>query len=111
MARGRLPQVGRGLELGEVLCSPDDSDDGHTSADGDLLRGVTVQDELLRARLERNRQDQYIGTLINAWLARGGSAIGVHAGKSYVDVGTLHGYRAAISLLSRVTHQPEHAVA
>ena len=74
------------------------------------MPGATLH-ELRSFWLERNRQDQYIGTLINAWLARGGSAIGVHAGKSYVDVGTLHGYRAAISLLSRVTHQPEHAVA
>ena len=39
----------RGLELGEVLTPPEDSDDGRTFSDGDLLRGVTVQDELLQA--------------------------------------------------------------
>src|SRR5436189_6010830 len=49
----------RGLEMGEVLCPPDDGDDGRESADGDLLRGVTVQDELLQARLEKNRQEAY----------------------------------------------------
>jgi glucose-1-phosphate thymidylyltransferase len=49
---------------------------------------------------ERDRQDEYIGTLVNAWLARGGVAQGIRAGESYVDIGTLHGYRAAISLLS-----------
>jgi hypothetical protein len=49
----------RGLELGEVLSPPEDSDDGRTFSDGDLLRGVTVQDELLQARLERNRQEAY----------------------------------------------------
>ena len=49
----------RGLELGEVLTPPDDSDDGHSFADGDLLRGVTVQDDLLLARLEKNRQEAY----------------------------------------------------
>src|SRR5690349_16457427 len=49
----------RGLELGEVLCPPDDCDDGHDFADGDLLRGITVQDELLQARLEKNRQEAY----------------------------------------------------
>jgi cell fate regulator YaaT (PSP1 superfamily) len=49
----------RGLELGEVLTPPEDSDDGRTFADGDLLRGITVQDELLQARLERNRQEAY----------------------------------------------------
>ena len=31
---------------------------------------------------------------------RGGEAVGVKAGDAYVDVGTLHGYRAAIALLS-----------
>ena len=43
----------------------------------------------------------YVGTLVNAWLARGGEARGVRAGESYVDVGTLHGYREAIQLLER----------
>lgn len=49
----------RGLELGEVLSPPEDSEDGRTFADGDLLRGVTVQDDLLIARLEKNRQEAY----------------------------------------------------
>lgn len=44
--------------------------------------------------------DEYLGTLVNAWLAEGGSAVGVRAGEAYVDVGTLHGYREAIRLLS-----------
>ena len=42
-------------------------------------------------------RDEYIGTLVNAYLAAGGEAVGVKAGRSYVDVGTLHGYRAAIA--------------
>lgn len=53
--------------------------------------------ELWQAREQR---DEYIGTLLNAWLAEGGVAIGVRAGAQYVDVGTLHGYREAIRLLS-----------
>jgi glucose-1-phosphate thymidylyltransferase len=48
---------------------------------------------------ERDRSDAYVGTLVNAWLERGGEALGVPAGESYVDVGTLHGYREAIQLL------------
>lgn len=48
---------------------------------------------------ERDCQDAYIGTLVNAWLERGGEALGVRAGEAYVDVGTLHGYREAIQLL------------
>jgi dTDP-glucose pyrophosphorylase len=47
----------------------------------------------------RGRRDEFLGTLINAWLDRGGRAVGVRAGRAYVDVGTLHGYREATSLL------------
>jgi glucose-1-phosphate thymidylyltransferase len=45
------------------------------------------------------RHDEYFGTLVNAWLAEGGRAKGVRAGRQYVDTGTLHGYRSAIRLL------------
>src|SRR5205823_10614706 len=48
--------------------------------------------------LARNCQDEYIGTLVNAYLAAGGSAVGVRAGRAYGDVGTGHGYLAARSL-------------
>ncbi len=48
---------------------------------------------------ERQRKDEYLGTLVNAWLGRGGQAWAVRAGESYVDVGTLNGYRDAINLL------------
>lgn len=54
---------------------------------------------------EAGRGDEYIGTLVNAYLARGGEALGVPAGEAYVDVGTLHGYREAVRLLS--TRAPE----
>jgi dTDP-glucose pyrophosphorylase len=55
---------------------------------------------LHRLWLERNARDEYMGTLVNAYLAGGGEAVGVKAGRFYVDVGTLNGYRAAISLLA-----------
>jgi len=61
------------------------------------LPGATLHD-LHRLWLERERRDEYIGTLINAWLAAGGVAYGVRAGESYVDVGTLNGYREAMRL-------------
>ena len=48
----------------------------------------------------RRGRDEYMGTLINAWIAQGGEAVGVRAGTSYVDVGTVRGYRAALNLLS-----------
>ena len=46
------------------------------------------------------RGDEYFGTLVNAYLAEGGRAMGVRAGKAYVDVGTLHGFREATRLLN-----------
>jgi cell fate regulator YaaT (PSP1 superfamily) len=49
----------RGLEIGDVLAEPDDGDDRGTFADGEILRGMTIQDELLQARLEKHRQEAY----------------------------------------------------
>src|SRR3954467_11461880 len=49
---------------------------------------------------QRQMSDVYFGPLVNAYLATGGEAWGFKAGRSYVDVGTLNGYRAAIRLLS-----------
>ncbi len=49
---------------------------------------------------KRQQKDEYIGTLVNAYLGKGGQAQGIRAGESYVDIGTLHGYRSAIQLLS-----------
>lgn len=56
--------------------------------------------ELYDLWCERSRSDEYVGTLVNAWIARGGIATGVRAGEAYVDVGTVRGYREAIALLS-----------
>jgi dTDP-glucose pyrophosphorylase len=50
--------------------------------------------------LEREREDEYLGTLVNAWIARGGEAWNAPIGAGYVDVGTLHGYREALGLLA-----------
>ncbi|MDB5649149.1 MAG: nucleotidyltransferase family protein [Hyphomicrobiales bacterium] len=47
----------------------------------------------------RGEADEYVGTLINAWLERGGEATGVRYGQTYVDVGTFEGYRNAVALL------------
>jgi dTDP-glucose pyrophosphorylase len=58
-----------------------------------------ILEELHQLWLEPGRGDEYMGTLVNAYLARGGKARGVRAGASYVDVGTLHGYREALRIL------------
>lgn len=48
----------------------------------------------------RERRDEYFGTLVNAYLAAGGRGVGIKAGESYVDVGTIDGYRTAMALLA-----------
>lgn len=62
---------------------------------------------VLRSLIElwerRSRKDEYIGSLINAYLEAGGNAVGVRAGQAYVDVGTLHGYRQAVTLLQAMS--------
>ena len=73
----------------------------------------SVFHELHQLWLTREPRDEYFGTLVNEYIARGGSAVGVRAGESYVDVGTLHGYREAIMLLNerRVRETRVEAVA
>ena len=48
-----------------------------------------------------DRHDEYLGTLINAYLVQGGEACAFKTGESYVDVGTLNGYREALRLLDQ----------
>jgi dTDP-glucose pyrophosphorylase len=74
------------------------------------LAGRTLH-ELHRLWLDRDRQDEYIGTLVNTYLSQGGSAVAVRAGKTYMDVGTLHGYRQAMELLNLRAHPGTGAVA
>jgi hypothetical protein len=62
---------------------------------GEILR------DLYALWTERRQQDEYIGTLVNAWIDLGGVATGVRGGRSYVDGGTVRGYREAVLLLSR----------
>jgi len=58
-----------------------------------------VYHELHALWLERDCRDEFIGTLVNEYLRRGGLATGVRAGTSYLDVGTLNGYREALKAL------------
>lgn len=58
-----------------------------------------VYHELHRLWLARERSDEYLGSLVNAWISEGGTAYGVRGGVSYYDVGTLTGYREAMQML------------
>ncbi|HET7888335.1 MAG TPA: nucleotidyltransferase family protein [Bradyrhizobium sp.] len=61
--------------------------------------------DLLLLWEQRGRQDEYFGTLVNSYLAAGGYGVGVKAGSSYVDVGTIDGYRTAIALLAATSEK------
>lgn len=63
------------------------------------LPGAVLHD-LYRLWCDRDPHDEYIGTLVNAYLAAGGTAVAVPFGTAYVDVGTLGGYREAMRLLA-----------
>jgi hypothetical protein len=52
--------------------------------------------------LSRDSRDEYLGQLLNAWIAGGGRVDAVRAGEVYVDVGTVHGYREALAVLDGV---------
>lgn len=62
------------------------------------MRGAILHDlhALWRSRAQR---DEYLGTLLNAYLAGGGSIRAVRAGERYLDVGSVTGYRRAVRLL------------
>jgi cell fate regulator YaaT (PSP1 superfamily) len=48
----------RGLEIGEVLTQPED-ESTVVDSDGQILRRMTVQDDLLQARLEQRRNEAF----------------------------------------------------
>ena len=60
---------------------------------------------------QRQRRDEYFGTLVNAFLERGGQAKGVRSGQSYSDVGTLQGYREAVRLIEEETRKGQGTTA
>ncbi len=47
----------------------------------------------------RHREDEYLGHLLNAYIAAGNAVRGVFSGEHYMDVGTIQGYHAAQDFL------------
>ncbi len=74
--------------------------------------GIRMPGAVLHALYELwcrpDRRDEYLGTLVNAWLAEGGQATGVRCGEAYVDVGTLNGYRQALRFLGQYGQMTTH---
>jgi len=49
----------------------------------------------------RRPRDEYIGTLVNAYISTGANVNAVRAGELYVDVGTVRGYHDAVRMLQQ----------
>lgn len=47
----------------------------------------------------RHREDEYLGYLLNAYIAAGNPVRGIFAGEHYMDVGTIEGYHSAQDFL------------
>ncbi len=53
----------------------------------------------------RHRADEYLGHLLNAYIAAGNAVRGCAVGETYMDVGTLEGYRAAQDFLRETSER------
>jgi glucose-1-phosphate thymidylyltransferase len=69
-----------------------------------------ISHDLYRVWCERDPPNEYVGTLVNAYLAAGGDALAVPSGTAYVDVGTLGDYREAMRLLADVRNEASSQV-
>lgn len=88
-------ETGRVLEIQVKQAQPDSSWIwGAVRMPGDVFHALRT------LWMQPGRRDEYLGTLVNAYLAHGGRAQAVPAGEAYVDVGTLHGYREAHRVLA-----------
>jgi glucose-1-phosphate thymidylyltransferase len=47
----------------------------------------------------RHREDEYLGTLLNAYIDAGNPVRGHHVGETYIDVGTMEGFHRAQDFL------------
>jgi glucose-1-phosphate thymidylyltransferase len=68
---------------------------------GAIKMNTAIYRDLHELWIARNRSDEFIGTLINAWIANGGHAYGAPAGNLYLDVGTIEGLHVAFSQLMK----------
>ena len=57
----------------------------------------------------RHRADEYLGDLLNAFIAAGNVVRGKYSGEVYMDVGTLEGYRNAQDYLRQQSRKPQAA--
>ena len=73
---------------------------GAITASGDAFHELKLLWE------SRHREDEYIGTLLNAYINSGSSVRGLHVGETYIDVGTVEGYHNAQDFLRKQARLP-----
>jgi dTDP-glucose pyrophosphorylase len=66
---------------------------------GAIKMSTAIYHDLYQLWIKREREDEFIGTLVNAWIARGGRGYGIPEGSDYLDVGTIDGFHIAFSQL------------
>jgi glucose-1-phosphate thymidylyltransferase len=62
---------------------------------GAMRMPATIYRALYEFWITRSRKDEYLGTLIQAWIDEGGEVLGIKAGTSYLDVGSVQGLQMA----------------
>ncbi|HEY6970609.1 MAG TPA: sugar phosphate nucleotidyltransferase [Candidatus Angelobacter sp.] len=76
---------------------------GAVTAKGESFRRLKLLWE------SRHRADEYLGDLLNAFIAAGNVVRGKFSGEVYMDVGTLEGYRNAQDYLRQQSRKPQAA--
>ena len=76
---------------------------GAVTAKGESFRRLKLLWE------SRHRADEYLGDLLNAFIAAGNVVRGKYSGEVYMDVGTLEGYRNAQDYLRQQSRKPQAA--
>jgi dTDP-glucose pyrophosphorylase len=66
---------------------------GAMTTTGEAFRGLKFLWE------SRHRHDEYLGSLLNAYTEAGNPVRGHHVGETYIDTGTMEGYRLALDFL------------
>lgn len=71
---------------------------GAITTTGDAFRSLKLLWEA------RHREDEYLGTLLNAYIDAGNAVRGHHVGETYIDVGTMKGLHLAQDFLRAQMH-------
>lgn len=73
---------------------------GAITATGESIRSLKLLWEA------RHREDEYFGTLLNAFIDAGNTVRGHHVGETYIDIGTMEGFHCAQDFLRNQMSHP-----